>query len=151
MQSVSSETLAEVAALAAASGSTESCEAAVSQLLGDPALARRALDWLPEAFGLVLIAHIEPSLELPTTFLARGHGGEWIELALAVDPLFAQCLQLASVVFHNGPRELFERLALASSVHAAVNDALNHGVSLKNGRLHPIRMLGLSAETYDGA
>ena len=151
MQNIALETLAEIAELSVASQSSEAYEAAALELLGDPVLARRALDWLPEAFGLVLATHIEPSIQPPETFMAQCGTGEWIEFPVSAEPIFAQCVQLASVVYHHGPREVFEHLALSSAIHAAVNGALNQGVSLKGGKLQPLRVLGVPAEAYGEA
>ena len=150
MQSIAIESLAEIAALMATPQPGDQLEAAAIALTGEPGLARRAISWLPEAFGIVLASHIEPGIKLPTTFMAKNIEGEWVELPLALDPVFAQALRLATTVFHGGPREIFSALALASSVHAAVNNALNENAVLKGSKLQPIRMLGLSAEAYGG-
>jgi hypothetical protein len=151
MDDIAFEALAQMADLAVSSASREQHEASVTRLAGDPALARRVLDGLPEAFGIVLAAHLEPTLEPPTTFFARDRAGAWVEFPLSADPVFAQAIRLASVVFHHGPRDVFERLASASAVQAAISAALDAGASLVGGTLQPLRMHGLAAETYVGS
>lgn len=150
MQTLAFEILEQIAALAASSKSEADYETSVTRLVGDAAVARRALDWLPEAFGIVLASHVEPSIKPPATFLARNRAGDWNEYPLTADPIFVESIRLAAVVYHNGPREVFSRLASASSIYHVVNDALENGASLKDARLQPIRMFGLAAETYSG-
>jgi hypothetical protein len=148
VQILAFETLAEVAAFAASSSSPKEYEASAIALVGNKDLARRALDWLPEAFGIVLITHMELGIALPKTFIARNLTGAWIEFPLARDPIFGDSVKLATIVYHNGPREVFSALATASSVASVVNQALDSGVSLAGGVMQPIRMFGLSAEAY---
>jgi hypothetical protein len=148
VQILAFETLAEVAAIAASSSSPEEYEARAIELVGNKDLARRALDWLPEAFGIVLVTHMELDITLPKTFMARNLAGAWIEFPLATDPIFGDSIKLATIVFHNGPREIFSALATASSVASVVNQALDSGVSMAGGVLQPIRMFGLHAEAY---
>lgn len=150
MNKLAFETLSQVAVLSASSSSLEEYEAAAYSLIGDSELTRRALDWLPEAFGLVLIAHMELGITLPKSFVARNRAGVWLEFPLASDPIFADSLKLAIDIFHNGPRDVFSALATASSVVDTVNRGLNSGDSLAGAVFQPIRMHGLSAEAYGG-
>jgi hypothetical protein len=71
-------------------------DAAATDLLGDELLARRAIDWLAEAFGLVLIQHIA-AIELPRTFKALNCHGEWQEIPFNAEPVFGQALRLGRV------------------------------------------------------
>ena len=151
MQSISTETLAKMAELAASSSSPQRYEAAVLELVGDKQLAQRATDWLQEAFGLVLIAHMELGVVEPTTFAARNSAGDWIEFPFATDPIFVEAFRLAVVIFHQGPREVFNALATTSSVFSVVNQALDQGASLQGAKLTPPRMFAMSAESYSGA
>ena len=150
MQIVAAEILAEIAALAVAPIPRQEYEASATALAGDKELAKRITEWLPEAFGLVLASHVEPSIILPATFLVRDSLGKWSEFPLTADPVFQDCVTLAIALAHDGPREVFSGLALASSVHAAINQALNQGASLSGAVLQPIRMHGLTAESYCG-
>ena len=143
---ISKEQMEQVARLMATLPDVE-CESAVLELLQDESLARRAIDWLPEAFGLVLVNHIE-QLILPTTFKARDQEGCWVEIPFAAEPIFALALELGTFVYHNGPRDLFRSIAEGSSVVAAVNNALNAGAELKGAKLSSLEMFGLRAEAY---
>jgi hypothetical protein len=146
MQSVTSEQLLEIADLLASLSDVE-VEARALQVLGQPMLARRAVDWLPEAFGLVLARHLA-EVVLPTTFKARDRSGAWVEIPLSRDPIFGEALKLAIHTYHEGPRELFANLATRSSVVGVVSQALNSGADLDGAQLSPLCMLGLPAEQY---
>ena len=148
MQTSALETMGKVAELAATLPSEE-YEAAALQMIGTPDVARRVLDWLPEAFGAVLVSHMG-AVTLPTTFMARDSSGFWVEIPLSKDPIFGEAVRLAQLVYHHGPREVFSALALRSSVLAAVNQALNAGALIDGAVLSPPTMLGIAAETYDG-
>jgi hypothetical protein len=54
----------------------------VTDLAGDEKLARRLIDWIPEAFGFVLAAHVEKELVLPSTFSATAADGSWKTISL---------------------------------------------------------------------
>ena len=147
MRIVSLETLTKISDLAASDLSQEQYENAVLDLVGDRTLAQRIIDWLPEAFGFILVGHMG-NLTLPTTFQARDAAGDWVEISLSKEPILAEALDLASQVFHNGPKNVFSSLALRSAVVDVVNNALNAGASLEGSRLAPLAMHGLSAEIY---
>ena len=149
MRQVSIETLSKIGELAVSGLTTEKYENAVADLAGDPDLARRIIDWLPEAFGLILVGHMA-DITLPKTFMAKDRSGEWMEIPFSKELVFGDALEFASLTYHNGPKHLFSGLAAQSSVVDAVNKALNAGESLTGARLGPIKMAGLSAETYDG-
>ena len=151
MQSIALETLDQVAKVASSSSSLEEREASVVALVGGRELARRALDWLPEAFGFVLVTHMNLGVVLPKVFMAKTVAGCWVEIPLAKDPVFCSSLELASIMFHNGPREVFTALATSSFAVDVVNKALNAGESLAGATIQPLRMHGLAAEAYDAA
>jgi hypothetical protein len=149
MQTVALEIIRKVAELAGSDLSPDDFEATAVQLVGEADVARRVIDWLPEAFGIVLVSHMG-SITLPSTFMARDSLGSWIEIPLSNDPIFGQTLKLAQHMYDHGPREIFSALALRSSSVAAVNQALNAGESIDGSVLSPPSMLGLAAETYRG-
>jgi hypothetical protein len=149
MQIVALETITKVAELAASGLTPEEYEAAALQAVGEPDLARRVVDWLPEAFGVVLVSHMA-TVTLPTTFLARDSSGSWVEIPFSKDPIFGEVLKLALSMYHHGPREVFSALALRSSTVDAVNKALNSGASIDGAVLSPPTMPGIAAETYGG-
>lgn len=146
MKSITQDQLEQVAGILGDLPESQQ-EAAVLALLGDPLLARRAIDWLVEAFGLVLIPHIA-AIALPRTFRARSEDGVWVELPLSADPIFGQAIKLGVRLYHHGPRELFGKIALRSAMVAAVNNALNAGADVKGAVLGPPSMHGLQAKMY---
>jgi len=129
--------------------SDEEREIAALALAGDQMLARRALDWLPEAFGLLMAGHV-PGLELPTTFSARNNMGDWKQFPFSAEPLFAHALRLAVEARESGEEELFRAIADKSSVVATLNKALNGGASLSGAKLSGPALIGVPAETYAG-
>lgn len=149
--SVSDEQLEEVAALIGAQSTVdEAMEAAVVALVQDAMLARRMIDWLPEAFGMVLIAHID-KVTLPATFSARNRNGKWQQFAMSVEPIVGRALALATHMYHNGPRERFSHIARRSALVSVVNQALNEGLSLDDSVLSGPALIGIPAEIYGPA
>jgi hypothetical protein len=146
MQSISQRQLEQVAGILADLSEPEQ-EAAVIALLGDERLARRAIDWLVEAFGLVLLPHIA-ALTLPNTFKARSNSGEWVEFPFSSDPIFIQAIKLGTELYHQGQHVVFGKIALRSAMVIAVNKALNAGADINGGVLGPPSMIGLKAEMY---
>lgn len=148
MLSISDTQLEEVAAIVGAAGvDDEALEPRVAMLVQNSMLARRLIDWLPEAFGMVLVSHMD-AVTLPTTFSVKNKRGDWVELDLSVEPIFHSAIRLATHMFHNGPRDMFSNIALRSALVVAVNRALNEGRSLKGAVLSGPALLGIPAEIY---
>jgi len=142
METITEDKLGEIAALVADRALSEvEREQRALAIAGSPELARRALDWLPEAFGLVAIAHMD-GVELPSTFSAKRLDGSWQEFPLSAEPLFAQAVKLAM----RSPD--FKRVAEQSGCIEAVNKALNAGDDLKGARISGPAILGVPAEAY---
>lgn len=126
-------------------------EAAVLALAGgDAMLARRLIDVVPEAFGLVLVSHIEgaDSMQLPTTFSVQDAAGEWVEFPFQREPIFLAALLAAQHMFHNGPRLKFQTVTDRSALLNTVNNALNGGGSLEGSTLGGPSFLGIPAAAY---
>lgn len=134
--------------LAKYAGQPDLVEAEILSLAGDADLARRLIDWIPEAFGAVLIGHMELGLNLPQTFTAKNVQGHWQEFPLSAEPIFVEAVDAASVYYHEGPRDVFAALAPAGCMVDAVNRALNAGADLAGASLAGPVMLGIPAETY---
>lgn len=148
MMSIFDAQLEEVAAIVGAEGfNDEQLEARLVAFVRDPMLARRLMDWLPEAFGMVLVSHMD-TVSLPTTFSAKNNRGDWVEFDLTVEPIFASAIRLATHMLHNGPRDTFSNIALRSAMVEAANRALNAGESLKGASLSGPALTGIPAETY---
>lgn len=125
-------------------------EADMLDLAGEPMLARRLIDFLPEAFALLLMAHLAPRPELPRTFKAQDDAGTWHAFDWKSEPVFVTGLRQAQHIFHAGPRNVFQATANRSAMLGAVSKALNAGESLEGGQVQPPCMLGVPAELYGG-
>lgn len=134
--------------LARHASQSDRVEAEMLALVGDDALARRLIDWIPEAFGAVLIGHMKLGISLPKTFTAKDSHGLWREFSFSAEPIFVKAVEAASVIYHEGPREVFVALAPSGSMVDAVNRALNAGADLSGASLAGPAMLGIPAETY---
>jgi hypothetical protein len=139
---------AAISILVAVGATEEEIEARVLAETRDPLLARRLIDWIPEAFGLVLISHMD-GVRLPETFSAKSAAGEWKQFPLTTEPIFVCALRVAQQIFHDGPRNHFEPLAVRSSMLAAVNKALQNGSSVRGGQLAGPAFIGIPAEVYE--
>jgi hypothetical protein len=138
----------EVAAIIGSEDITvDDIETRVVVLVQDPMLARRLIDWIPEAFGIVLISHMA-TVTLPLTFSAKNKRGDWVQFDLKVEPIFQRATLLAMQIFHEGPRESFSNIARRSALLDAANRALNHGDSLDGAVLSGPALIGIPAEVY---
>lgn len=122
-------------------------EQRMAALATEPMLARRLIDWLPEAFGLVLVSHME-GVELPTGFGASDRDGRWHEFGFAAEPIFASAMRLAERMYHAGPRQSFARIARRSSIVEAASRALEQCASLEGARLSGPTSARIPAEVY---
>lgn len=130
--------------------SDDQIETEMLALAGDPMTARRLLDVVPEAFGLLLIAHIPACAEvvLPNGFQAQAADGRWHVFPWEREPLFALAAQVAARMLHEGPRARFQTIAMRGSMIAAVNNALNQETELAGSTLGAPAFIGLPAELY---
>lgn len=148
MLSVSVETIRQVIAILGAEGITDGeVEVRVAALVQDKMVARRLIDWIPEAFGIILVSHMG-KFNLPTSFSAKAADGRWVRFEFKKEPIFGEALQLGAEIYHSGPRNLFSSIALRSSMVAVVNNALNAGASLEGATLSGPALVGIPAETY---
>ncbi|WP_353926723.1 hypothetical protein [Pseudomonas sp.] len=124
-------------------------EQSMLALAGQPGLAQRLLDVIPEGFGLILAAHIAggDKLQLPTTFSVKDALDNWVEIPLRDEPIFAFAVQAAQHIFHHGPRSVFQTVTDRSATVATINNALNAGGSLVDAKLG-LSLLNIPAETY---
>jgi hypothetical protein len=138
-----------IAILGVADSTEQQREAQVASLLGDKLLARRAIDWIAEAFGIALIGHMG-KIGLPQQFSASDLSGQWIKFPMSAEPIYAQAGRRALDMFHNGSRETFSAIAQRSGLVATVNNALkaNPGQSLDGANFTGLAMIGVPAETY---
>lgn len=116
--------------------------------LGDALLARRAIDWATEVFGLVLVAHLDRELVLPKTFSARSRSGAWIELPFTAEPLVGQAGRLGARMLHSAERPVFKRVAARSACVECISQALDAGEDLAGAVVASPALLGIPAEVY---
>ncbi len=148
MLSISDRLLEEVADIIGLDDiDDDAVEHRVAALVLDQMLARRLIDWLPEAFGMVLVSHMAKVI-LPETFSAKDKYGNWVQFDLKVEPLFQSATQLAVRIFHDGPRSTFSNIVRRSALLGAANSALNNGQSLDGARLAGPALIGIPAEVY---
>lgn len=127
--------------------SEEEIERQICSLSNDAMIARRLIDWIPEAFGMVFIPHVA-DVVLPPGFKAKSKVGDWIELDFGLEPIFAAAVEMGSEMFHSDNRMTFNNIVLRSATVGAVNNALNQGYSLDGVTLSSIAMIGIPAEAY---
>ena len=149
MNAISVELIEQTISILGRAGiSNEEIESEVLSIAQDQMLACRLIDWIVEAFGMVLVGHISSGIILPTTFLAKNSKGEFASLKFAVEPIFVETMKIAQRIYHEGPRDVFQNIALRSSMTTTVNNALNAGSSLDGAVLSGPALLGIPAETY---
>ncbi len=136
--------------IGAENATDESVEQSVRDLAGETLIARRLIDCIPEAFGVVMVSHIE-KVHAPTTFIAFTASGKPKHFDFAVEPVLCEALIVAQTLFHCGPRDVFERIAARSAILGAVNQAFDKGLSLKGATLGAPVFIGIPAETYRDA
>jgi hypothetical protein len=150
MLTVPTEAIHKAIALLGVEGVSESeVESGIASFAGDKMVARRLIDWVPEAFGIVLASHIG-KINLPATFSARSHNGEWKHFEFKVEPIFIESLRIATDVYHSGDRSIFGNIAKRSSMIDVVNKALNAGDSIDGATLSGPALVGIPAEVYEG-
>jgi len=121
------------------------CSAGVARLV-----AERLVALVPLAFGRVLVSHME-KLEFSTSAILTARDGSPQSCDLRTDGLFLSALEIATAMYHEGPRHLFQAAASASAEVAAVNQLLNSGGTLAGVRFKEPRFLRLSFEDWTSA
>ena len=149
MLTVPTEAIRKAIAVLGIEGTPEgTVESDIASLAGDKMVARRLIDWIPEAFGIVLASHVG-KINLPTTFSAQSHGGEWKHFEFKVEPIFVESLRIATDMYHSGDRPTFGNIAKRSSMVDVVNNALNAGESIDGATLSGPALIGIPAEVYE--
>jgi hypothetical protein len=125
----------------------EGIESKVAALVSDSMTARRLIDWIPEAFGIVLVSHMA-KVVLPTKFSAKSSNGRWEDFKFEREPIFTSSIIAAQHIYHNGPRYLFQNIAVRSSTFKCANQLLNAGESLEGAAVGGPALIGIPAEVY---
>uniref|UniRef100_UPI00260FB18D hypothetical protein n=1 Tax=Janthinobacterium sp. TaxID=1871054 RepID=UPI00260FB18D len=68
---------------------SEAEEAQLRALVSEEITVRRLADVIPEAFGMMVAAHLSgaENLSLPDTFSAQDESGAWLEFPLQQEPI----------------------------------------------------------------
>ena len=120
----------------------------VARFAPDKLTVRRLVDWIPEAFGYVLLPHVA-DLVLPRTFTAQAKDGTWQEFGFDREPIFAEATKIATDMYRDGPRAVFSNVAKRSTMLDAVNSTLNAGKSVRGIVVTGPALSGIPAEFYD--
>ena len=123
-------------------------EIAVRRFATDPLTVRRLIDWVPEAFGYVLLPHVA-ELTLPTTFTARAKDGAWKEFAFDREPIFGKAVTIAAALYKQNPRGVFSAVAKRSAMVQIVNKTLNEGGKVDGTKVAGPAMANVPAEFYE--
>lgn len=149
MSPVSDETIEAAIRIIATSGiQADEIENRVRELVEDDMTARRLVDWIVDAFGFALVAHVAPKAILPDYFLARNSAGKAVTLKFTVEPIFASSLRIAQRMIRDGSKEEFETVALRSSMASSASSGLSAGSSLDGACFSGPFLLGIPAEVY---
>ena len=149
MQTVTKETIcAAIDILALPSLDEEETDRRVLELVDDETTMRRLVDWPPEAFGLVAIAHNWKKVIRPSTFLARNKAGEWTDFPFRCEPIFVDSLEIGQRLFLDGNQETFRNVALRGSMLNTIDRALRQGSELDGAVLSGPALIGIPAEIY---
>jgi hypothetical protein len=127
--------------------SEDQIESEVAALVAEPIEARRLIDWIPEAFALVLVAHHGKPV-LPKSFSARNAQGRWQTFPFACEPLFVAATQIAESACREGLSQDFQNVALRSSTARSAMNALDAGASIDGAVFSGPALIGIPAEVY---
>ena len=123
-------------------------ESGIESFAENKLVARRLIDCIPEAFGIVLASHVG-KINVPSMFSARLSNGNWKSFEFRVEPIFDLSLRIATDMYHTGDRSTFGNVAERSSIIGALNKALNAGASIEGATLSGPALMGVPAETYE--
>jgi hypothetical protein len=126
--------------------SEDEIEKQVGELTTDPMEARRLIDWIPEAFGMVLVA--QHGVRTFRTFSAKNAQGKWKSIPVAQEPIFAAAVIHAQSMFHGEPHTAFENIANRSAEVSSASEMLSAGKSLAGAVSSGPELLGIPAEIY---
>ncbi len=127
--------------------SDDEIEARVLDLVKDTLLARRLIDWLPETFGAVVVAHLG-DVHFVDTFSARTAGGKWKNIPMKAEPIFVQGIKIAQAAYHDDWTESHQRVASRSAIVNSASQILDSGGSMDGVTTSGPALIGIPAEVY---
>ena len=136
-----------IAIIGAEGASEDEIESKVLDLVKDKTLARRLIDCIPEAFGLVYIPNVA-NVRLQHNFSVPDSHGNLIRFELSAEPIFEAAMEIAKRMLRAGPNATFDNVAFRSSSVSALNNALTSGVSIEGAVISGPAFIGIPAEIY---
>jgi hypothetical protein len=127
--------------------SNDEIKAQVGALVDDPVDARRLLTWIPEAFGMTLVASLG-DVTLPRDFTARDAQGKARSFPLTSEPIYLAALELARAAEPRDTFPGFSNIAFRSSIFHTANNALDAGLDLADLTFSGPSLIGIPAEIY---
>ncbi|MCA9116669.1 MAG: hypothetical protein KDA79_16425 [Planctomycetaceae bacterium] len=148
MQHIPAETISQAIEILGTNGTDEDqIWDRLCRLVEDPISVGRLFVWPPEAFGYVLISH-SWEIGLPETFSACSANGKWHEFELKCEPVFVESVQIATQIYHNGPREVYSKMAQRSALLNSMNNTMEADSPVEGGQLNGPALAGIPAEIY---
>ena len=148
MKSPSKEQLEQVVELLGSENIDETqIESEINEIAGDSMFARRLIDWTPEAFGAVAVAHMGRVI-FTNEFTARTSDGRSIGFPVSAEPIYGLALAMAQERFHGGWDATCERVVDRSSVFQSAAALLKAGGSLDGAVSSGPALIGIPAEIY---
>lgn len=149
LEAVPEEVLLQVVDILADPSLIEDAEdEAIDRLVKETDTRDRLVVVVPEAFGMVLAAHVDRTMVFPKTFMAQNAAGNWIEFPMGAEPFFAAGGRIAAHVMHNGPRATMVNIANRSAVLNVLNQMLNAKAETRGAVMAPITFNAIRAELY---
>ena len=127
--------------------SDDEMEQKILSIVNDKLTSQRLICWIPEAFGYVFISHFDGA-QMPTSFSAKYLNGNWGQFDFKNEPIFTMTIPIAQHMSHNGPRNVFQKISMRSSLVNAVNNALNGGSAIKDCTLSGPALIDIPADIY---
>ena len=122
-------------------------ESEIIGIAGDPMFARRLIDWTPEAFGAVVVAHMGRVI-FTNEFSARTSEGRSIDFPVSAEPIYGLALTMAQARIHGGWDVTCQRVAERSSVFQSATALIHGGGSLDGAVSSGPALIGIPAEIY---
>ncbi|AVP95898.1 hypothetical protein C7S18_01205 [Ahniella affigens] len=125
-------------------------EAALLAVTGDPMLARRVQQWLPEVLAMVFMGHTSDEVVPPEQFHARNKAGVWQVFELRAEPLVPDCFIFAARMIHAGARPGMVGVLQRSALFKAFAEVSDGGAKSVRGANFRIALRRIPAEIYIG-
>jgi|GEM_PF-7012596 len=89
-------------------------------------LSVRLTDWIPECFGMTVVAHIEGA-KISSYFHVQNERGTWRSVPMRVEPILAIIFPISNELFHAKKNEVHKQVASRSSYMDSLSKNHAHG------------------------